>query len=502
MIGSINFEDSQLLEEIRKLKPEADSVYQVADDLAVAALFSDIFKNVLCYCPTIEKWLIYNGRSWEKVSKERIEEFAARFTRQLQHYSLDIPSPAGNRSHFQTMAFKLGDRRNRLRFIGDSAGFLLKDLDRFDRKKNCFNVQNVCIDLNRTDPKTGNFRIYDHSFDQYLIKIANVIYRPEADCPLIKQFLKDIFEGDQEKVDYLLELVAVSMLSENPEDSMTLLFGRSGRNGKSVFLDTIRTMFGGEDNFSSYAANLNPESLALRRGHDGSRQSGDLARLRGIRLLISSEPPKNMLFDTALLKGLTGRDRIVSRPAYGKEFVEFKPEFSLFMACNSLPIVNDDIVFTSGRARVIEFNRHYGEDEQDKNLREKLTTEEELSGLLNLLLEHLKRYFDNGQEIPIPASVLEATASYQKENDKIAQFFEENTETDPDEMLSMKEGYAAYRSWSIACGYMPESKKSFKEGLIKRGKYLNYAYINGTTIYNIIPNCRLTWEARKSYLRE
>ena len=62
MLQSINFDDSQLLEEIRKLKPETDTVYQVADDLAVSALFSEIFKNVLCYCSTIEKWLIYNGR--------------------------------------------------------------------------------------------------------------------------------------------------------------------------------------------------------------------------------------------------------------------------------------------------------------------------------------------------------------------------------------------------------------------------------------------------------
>ena len=58
---------------------------------------------------------------------------------------------------------------------------------------------------------------------------------------------------------------------------------------------------------------VKPESLAQKQNIDSRQASGDIARLAGCRLCNASEPPKRMLFDTALLKTLLGRDSITCR---------------------------------------------------------------------------------------------------------------------------------------------------------------------------------------------
>lgn len=60
----------------------------------------------------------------------------------------------------------------------------------------------------------------------------------------------------------------------------------------------------------------------------------------------ASEPPKRMLFDTALLKSLLGleRDSITARHLHQREF-EFIPKFKLVINTNYLPTITDDTVF-------------------------------------------------------------------------------------------------------------------------------------------------------------
>ena len=112
---------------------------------------------------------------------------------------------------------------------------------------------------------------------------------------------------------------------------------------------------------------MKPESLAVRQNLDSRQASGDIARLAGCRFCNSSEPPKRMLFDTALLKSLLGRDSITARHLYQRE-TTFIPKFKLVVNTNFLPTITDDTVFSSGRINVISFDRHFEPQEQDKDL--------------------------------------------------------------------------------------------------------------------------------------
>lgn len=490
----VNFTDDQLLEEIRKVDPVNNPNYDQADDIAAAALFADLFRSVCRYNTDRRAWMIYNGSFWQKESSEAaVEVFIMRYVRQLQYYAIGLNTK--ERTTFQKYIQELGDRRPRERMARDIKGRMSVKQSDFDCMKNYFNCLNGVLDLDEVQPNKKLVPL-PHSFDQYLTKQAATLYDPKEKAPRFMQFLDEIMSGDREKIKYLQQIFGLALLDGNPEEEIYLLLGRSGRNGKSVLLNVMGELFGGS-NPESYSAVMMPETLA-KRNREANAASGDLARLRAIRLLISSEPPKGMLFNTALLKNLTGRDKITARGLYEKEF-EFQPGFSLFMACNSLPIINDEIVFRSGRVNVIEFNRTFEGSAQDKNLRSKLCAE--FPGILNWCLEGLRIYRKNGERISVPEAVRLETRSYQKQCDKIQEFLDDCTKSDPDQNERLSDFYEVYSAWSKKNGYTTESKRTVKELLINRGMFISKKWFNGNTWLNVVPGIEITFEAKKSYLK-
>jgi putative DNA primase/helicase len=68
--------------------------------------------------------------------------------------------------------------------------------DNLDPNPWLLNVQNGTIDV-----LTGEFR--EHKQEEMITKIANVVYDPEADCPLWKQFIREIMNFKPDLVNFL-----------------------------------------------------------------------------------------------------------------------------------------------------------------------------------------------------------------------------------------------------------------------------------------------------------
>jgi putative DNA primase/helicase len=79
---------------------------------------------------------------------------------------------------------------------------------------------------------------------------------------------------------------------------------------------------------------------------------------------------------------------------------------------NHLPRVSDDTIFASGRAKIIPFNRHFTEAEQDKDLKREFRKAENKSAILNWLIEGYRLILDSGFDAP--PRVIEAVAEYRK----------------------------------------------------------------------------------------
>ena len=343
--------------------------------------------------------------------------------------------------------------------------------EQLDVEDYLLNVKNGTLDLTADEPL-----FMRHDPDMLLSKICNVNYDPAASCKEWEKFLNEIMQSDVEKIRYLQKIAGLALTGNTQEESCFILYGSTTRNGKSTFCETLIHLLG------DYALTMKPESLAVKQNLDSRQASGDIARLAGCRFCNASEPPKRMLFDTALLKSLLGRDSITARHLHQREF-SFVPKFKLVINTNYLPTITDDTVFGSGRINVISFDRHFEPQEQDKHLKDKLKQENELSGILNWCIKGLQLYRQEG--LKPPAAVQQATETYRTDSDKIGNFIKECL-TKTGKNSSVKNIYEVYGRWCEDNGFGVENKGNFMAELKSKGLYAPSGTVEGKTVKNIV----------------
>ena len=459
---------STILSRIKSLDPYNKAQYKDRDDLTISRLFSDIYKNVLRYNATAKEWYNYDGCIWGKdTGSMKTESYAKTFVRAMMVYSLmDVNDPA-----FTRFLSKYGDRNARKRMIEDARDYNHIEQSDFDTDGNLLNCLNCVIDLN-------TFKTIDHDPSLLLSKVANVTYNPDIRSDDFTRFIHQIMQDDEDKINYLQRLLGYSLTGENTQEQCYICYGASTRNGKSTLLDTIGNMLG------DYAMNIEPESLALK-DRNTKNASGDVARLDGCRFLHMGEPPKRMMFNTALLKHLTGRDPVTARNLYEREF-QFKPVFKLILNTNYLPVITDDSVFSSDRIQVIEFNRHFSPEEQDRTLKRRLLSDDNLTGILNWCLDGLRAFKADGEILIPPESVVNATKMYRDKSDKTGNFINDCLVHITGENTPVSEVYSIYSTWCRSNGYNLENRHNFIDELRTKDIYIPSATIYGKTVRNIV----------------
>lgn len=465
-----------LIPALQQLHPERTDTYS-RDDRGMSKLFSDCIKDHLCFNVTAKEWYRYDGRIWTPdTGGMYVASQAKDFAESLMLFAFQLPDGA-EKKDFIKFAGRYGDYGRRKILVDDARSEIFISNEDLDKSGNLYCLQNGVFDLDTLE-------LLPHDPKYFLSKISNVVYDEHARSPLFEKLLQDVMQNDSEKIYYLLKNFGLSLTDDTSQEQMLIFYGPTTRNGKSTVLETLSYMHGGAE---GYALNMPPETLAQRKNRDSRTASGDIARLDGCRMLITSEPPKRMLFDAALLKTLLGRDTITARQLYEREF-QFVPRFKLFMNTNYLPIIQDDSLFTSGRIKVVEFNRHFSPAEQDRELKNKLRSRENISGIFNLCLAGLRMYREDGLEPP--KTVIQAVESYRSANDKLANFLSECCE-----QTGRNSGagavYQVYRQWCIDNGYGVDSKTSFFGELKNKGLFLPQGTVCGKTIRNAIAGYEL-----------
>jgi putative DNA primase/helicase len=297
----------------------------------------------------------------------------------------------------------------------------------FDKDKHLLNVQNGYINL-----KTGD--LHNHDREKYFSKIASIEYTDKIDYPLWNDFLHDIFDGNQDLINYIQRAVGYSLSGSTEEQVMFILYG-NGRNGKSVFLDIITEILG------NYTTNIQPQTLMVKP-MSGSANS-DIARLQGARLVTTTEPNDGMRFDEGLVKQITGGDAVTARFLYGDEF-DYDPEFKLWMATNHKPFIRgtDDGIWR--RMVIIPFTVQIPEHKVDKNLKYKLRRE--MTAILNWAVEGYQEWKRIG--LNEPSIVKQQRQVYRTEMDVVELFIEECCIRKSGEREKASDLYAVYSSWA------------------------------------------------------
>jgi len=479
----------QMMKLIEELDPIHDPLFSRRDDISLSRLFAEILKDHARYNTTSKEWFFYDGITWKMdLQSLNLEQSAKIFGRCLEIYAINQRSESEKQGESEGSSLyvdyyrKLGARANRKKLIEDSRDFYPVEANDFDRDPDLFNCQNCVINLRTLETM-------DHSPDLLLSKVSNVVYDPSARSPDFEKFLSEIMIGDEGKIDYLKRIFGYSLTGENTQEEAYLCYGSTTRNGKSTLLDTIGYMFG------DYGMNIEPESLAMRE-RNSRGASGDLARLNGCRFLHMSEPPKRMKFDVGLLKKLLGRDTLTVRHLYEREF-QFVPVFKLLINTNYLPIVADDTIFSSGRLKVIPFDRHFDPEEQDIHLRRRLKSQTNISGIFNWCLDGLREYQKDGEILLEPDPVQRATQEYREHSDKIANFIEECLVRDPEKNVSAKDVYSAFTIWCRENGYGTEGKSNFLDELRAKDLLSKSGTVDGVTQKNVIKGYDIEYNLKR-----
>ena len=217
-----------------------------------------------------------------------------------------------------------------------------------------------------------------------------VLFNPTAFNPNIEQFLKDILDKEEDLI-VMYEVIGSGLYKDYFTEKAVMLVG-SGRNGKSKLLELIKRLVGVENCCCVPIRSMNENNSSLCELYSrlfnlaGDLSGGDLK-------------------DTGVFKQTVGRDTLQTHRKYLRDliFVNFAKHI---FACNELPRVFDTtdgfwdkwvlINFPYKFVTQEEYNRITEEDKKfykikDVDIINKISTQEELSGLLNKALEGLHR---------------------------------------------------------------------------------------------------------------
>ena len=253
---------------------------------------------------------------------------------------------------------------------------------------------------------------------------------------------------------FMRRAAGYALTGSTREHRLLFLYG-TGRNGKSVFLNTLLGML------SDYSRRA-PSSLFLDARNESHPTS--LAGLMGARLVVGSELPPGKTWNESIIKDLTGGDVVTAR-FMRQDFFDYLPQFTLMIAGNHQPSFRGIDEAIRARVCLVPFEVTIPEDERDPELENKLR--DEWPEILRWAIGGAVEWQTQG--LNPPERVLAASEEYFESEDLFGQFLAEITVEDKMGKITSKQLYNAYQSWAVGCGLNPWSTTVFGKAMKERG---------------------------------
>jgi putative DNA primase/helicase len=258
-----------------------------------------------------------------------------------------------------------------------------------------------------------------------------------------------------------VECMAYTLYRDNPFEVITLLFGY-GSNGKSVFTDTLTALHGTKNVSNVSLSGILKNQFAL-------------SDLEGKDVNIDSELSNITIYDTAILKKLTGRQPIRIERKNQRAY-DTKLHTKLWFSANKIPQTADNSDAYYRRIPVISLPHKFEGQNADPDLSRKLTTEEELSGVFNVLMIALRRILHNKGIYLNEKTIQERRDKYEMASNPIGSFIEQMVARDctEDDKTPKEEFYRAYVLYCKENNLPIQSKENFGK-ILKR----NFSFQEG-----------------------
>ncbi len=289
--------------------------------------------------------------------------------------------------------------------------------------------------------------------------VTNIIpwdYNPNAYCELTDTMMNNISCNDKEIRMLLEEMVGYCMFRRNELGKAFILTG-SGSNGKSTFLNMLKSMLG-KRNYSV---------LDLKKLDDRFSTIMMFGKLANIGDDISDE----FITDTSFFKK-TVTGETIDAEQKGQPKFDFEPYVKLIFSANNIPRIGKgrDSEAISKRLVIIPFNAKFKENQTDFSpfIGDNLKSQESMEYVIRFGLEGLKRVLAS-RKFTKPEQVQKELEEFEETNNPILGFFKE---MDGDEEVQIEneptnEVYKRYQEYCLACNLTPMSSGEFSKQVKK-----------------------------------
>lgn len=465
------FDQDKLL--VASLIPQrSDAHYPIAD--LVCSIYGDTYINIGAKDKR-GTWYEFKNHYWNKLDDERnfvdkiINNVKSRYhdycsynskenekemtdsqlevVKQRYKYAISIANGFGNVSFVNSVTSACIQKMNRGEFY-----------EKLNTKMDILVCNNGVIDL-----ETCTFR--DGIQEDYASMTTNIDYDESLteDDDLVKElniFLRKIFPNERIRK-YFIDIVSLCLMGGNTHKKFIIATG-DGNNGKSVLFDLLNKVFG------NYYTTMQRETLLKNAGSNAGAAREDIISLIGSRIAVVAELTDIDCIDKGKVKEFTGNDDVSSRGLY-KSMIQFKPQHTLFMQCNAIPVIQgaEDDKAIKNRVRVVDFESTFEMDSSkvpktiqeqykqkiflaDTNIRTKL--QKLAPAMLWKLFENYKKIKD--KDLIEPEEVMSSTDRYNASNDKFRQYFGEKLRkvvTKPNEKLPTIVSTVLYKDFADWC---------------------------------------------------
>ncbi len=415
----------------------------------------------LKYCEPWGKWLVWDGKRWKVDDSREVYRRAKAIADQIWEEWRTVRNDVSDDEIAKILAWAK---------YSSSAYGIAKCLEcaasepgaqivpqKLDANPWLLNVDNGTIDL-----QTGE--LVEHRRGDLLTKVSPTKFDPKAESPAWDKFLAGVF-GDDELISYMQRLCGYWSTGVVREQILPVFHG-TGSNGKTTFLNAICNTIG-----SDFAMKA-PAGFLMTKRNDS--HPTDKADLFGKRVVVCSETDDGKRLDEAMVKEITGNERLRVR-RMREDFWEFDPTHKALLVTNHKPVIRGTDHGIWRRIRLVPFRTQFwnaargesGPEEfkQDEQLDEKLKSE--MSGILTWIIQGCVEWNRDGENTP--ACVDAETREYRSSQDILGSFLIE--QCDHGERLTVQavDLYMRYKEWAKHNGEYIVNQRKFGQAMAERG---------------------------------
>jgi putative DNA primase/helicase len=284
--------------------------------------------------------------------------------------------------------------------------------------------------------------------------IIPVKYNPDAKCPEIDKFLDEVVTKENRVI--LEEFIGYCLYRDYSLQKALVLVGE-GSNGKSTFLEMLTHFLGKKNVIGRTLQELENNRFAA-------------ANLHRKLVNIFADLPYKRLKSASIFKSLTGGDYITTEKKYGREPVSFVNYAKLVFSANMLPEIYEDTDAFFRRFIIIPFPNKFEGDKADPDKLKKITTDEEMSGLLNIALKRLKEILNRGS-FSYSKTSEEIRREYMRQSHPVSYFVTERIAPDPENFVITEELYRAYIDFAFENNLPRMSENAFMRKFLQACRY-------------------------------